>query len=862
MRRAAALSILFAVLLWQAGMAARADAPAQPELREAEPWLSLAAQPRYTLWLTSSRDLCTAGTPTEISWQISGGSAPYALSIEDSAVDVSADNIRINCGALTEAEAADAEAALAAKRIAAVVTDSRGVQRDATIEVQRARPLSAPEPTPFTTYADAIVTDWRDDADKLDGTTSLFLIRWRSTPSTDWSYKTLEHTHRPFNVVHVYLDGLSQGVNYQFQFTALRDRIEAETPDALQWALRSATTLAPPTGLSAAATHDTVTVTWDPQPAAGLFYVWLDGPSSSEPSVHDSRIYTPTDHDHGQPSVVFNHVPPDREYTVRVRVGSSSLSETSEPLEATTSARTRTAPPAWTAPLRGAQRVRAAATENSITVTWDAPYLEASDDDYHLMLFHPTRSGIRHERVYDGITTFTFGNLEPGLTYRVTIDHIAIVEARTELQVATLLQPDQPSSIEWWAGGKPTSPPLYLKLQSSRNLCTAGTLTEISWNISGGAPPYTLSIEDESVDPAADNIRINCGALSEAEAADAEAALAAKRITAVVTDSRGVRREAALDVARARALPAPSPEGTSVQRTSMATNWSTIGGAHHGAGIGWWLMRWRPAADSNANWNYTLIEQPRVGDIVIGGFGGLREGSSYAYAVATLRDPIEQTTPDALVWSGEFEGTTSTTPTGVRATSTHDTITVTWDEPPSVRYVYVEFIRADGVGRYGGTTMRRRDATLTDRVTLIDLEPETEYDITVSVDGDVEARLSTSIKTATAAAPTGWQAPPRGAQNLQVSATHDTITVTWDAPVPNTRDRWIVYIGHPSWSMSYARWVSTPLTVTLGPFTPETTYSVKVAHLDHHGTDVTTTITTAAAPSHAGVLPAPLESAP
>ena len=397
--------------------------------------------PRLALALESSRELCTAGTLTEISWQISGGSAPYALSIEDSAVDVSADNIRINCGALTETEAADAEAGLAARRITAVVTDSRGVRREAALDVARARALLAPQPTPFVTYADAIVTDWHDDDSKLDGTTSLFLIRWRSTPATKWSYKTLEHTHRPFNVVHVYLDGLSQGVSYQFQFAALRDRLEAETPDVLQWALRSATTLAPPTGLSAVATHDTVTVTWDTQPAAGFFYVWLDGPANSAPPVHDSRIYTPTDHDHGQPLVAFNHVPPDREYTVRVRVGSSSLSETSGPLEATTSVRTRSAPPAWTAPLRGAQRVRAAATENSITVTWDAPYPEASGDNYHLMLFHPTRSGIRHERVYDGSTTFTFDNLEPGLTYRVVIDHIAIVESRSETEVTTLPEP-------------------------------------------------------------------------------------------------------------------------------------------------------------------------------------------------------------------------------------------------------------------------------------------------------------------------------------------------------------------------------------------------------------------------------------
>ena len=86
---------------------------------------------------------------------------------------------------------------------------------------------------------------------------------------------------------------------------------------------------------------------------------------------------------------------------------------------------------------------------------------------------------------------------------------------------------------------------LTLELESSRELCTAGTLTEVSWEISGGRPPYSLQVEGASVNADADNLRINCGALSEAEAADEEAVLAAKRISAVVTDSRGVRREAA-----------------------------------------------------------------------------------------------------------------------------------------------------------------------------------------------------------------------------------------------------------------------------------------------------------------------------
>ena len=404
---------------------------------------------------------------------------------------------------------------------------------------------------------------------------------------------------------------------------------------------------------------------------------------------------------------------------------------------------------------------------------------------------------------------------------------------------------DEPSTERWsadprlWLALIEWRQRLSLELESSRELCTAGTLTEVSWEISGGKPPYSLEIEGSPVAADADSIRINCGALSEAEAADEEAALAAKRVTAVVTDARGVRREAALDVARARALPPPELRTPVVQRTLVSTSWV--------AGSGWWLMRWRAATDSN--WTYKLIGSTGQLEIVIAAFNGLDEGSSYVFAVASLRDPIEQSSLDALIWSENLEATTATTPTGVRTTSTHDTITVSWDDQPSVSYVYVDLIRADEAGRSRRVIMRRRDAVVTNQVTHIDLEPGTEYEIDVSVHGDGEAQLSTTIRATTVAAPTDWQTPMRGAQNLSVTATHDTITATWDAPAPNTRDRWIVRVKHPDWSRAYTHWVSAPLTFTLEGLTPGTTYTVKVTHLDLYGVEVSTTVTTTPAPA-------------
>ena len=105
-----------------------------------------------------------------------------------------------------------------------------------------------------------------------------------------------------------------------------------------------------------------------------------------------------------------------------------------------------------------------------------------------------------------------------------------------------------PPLFEWWANGKPPTPPLYLKLTSSRELCTAGTLTEISWKISGGTAPYTLTIEGSAVDASADNLRINCGALPTNPRTGELAASRTKTFRGSLRDSRGVTASATAPV--------------------------------------------------------------------------------------------------------------------------------------------------------------------------------------------------------------------------------------------------------------------------------------------------------------------------
>ena len=340
---------------------------------------------------------------------------------------------------------------------------------------------------------------------------------------------------------------------------------------------------------------------------------------------------------------------------------------------------------------------------------------------------------------------------------------------------------------------------LRLELESSRELCTAGTLTEISWQISGGTPPYKLQVEGFTVNAEADNIRINCGALSEAEAADEEAALAAKRITAAVTDARGVRREAALDVARARALPAPTrlSYGSHFETVLVVVEWSEAGPNLSADAV----ARYRPIG--GAEWSYSAVDDSVLTIETPTG--------EHIASVAAVRHALEAETPEALNWSEELRFARTVAPQNLVATATHDTVTVAWDKQPYT--TQMPSVRL--------TTTSNRDGSLSERVFEEDGEygrhevvfkhvlPDTEYVVTIIM-SDLGTLVPTSTTVRTTAAPAGWVPPPRGPQNLRATATRDNITATWEHPHDAVRAPYIVELldAHSGALLNHT-WVST-----------------------------------------------------
>ena len=394
--------------------------------------LTLSNQPeRLALELESSRELCTAGTLTEIMWKISGGSAPYALSVENSAVDVSADNVRINCDALSEAEAADEDASLAAKRVTAVVTDARGVRREAAIDVARARALPAPMVMGGNVSRDAVVFSWWPDKGSIG---SGFLMRWRRNDTATWSYRMITHRWSDAQVF-ASIENLLPGREYLTAFTTLRHSLDASAPEALNWtANRPITPLVQPTGIVTTTTHDTVTVTWERQPSADLYYVHLTGSSGQSTKVRGAAIVRVDEAASGRHKVVFRRVLPNQTYTVTVRVDGRD-SEAIE-LSAATTVRTAPAPTDWTPPLRGPQNLTATATRNTVTLVWEPPYPDA-EPRYAITLYHPERPDGWVYYVDDGSTTAMLTDLEPNTTYRIVVSHSGIISTAQEIRATT-----------------------------------------------------------------------------------------------------------------------------------------------------------------------------------------------------------------------------------------------------------------------------------------------------------------------------------------------------------------------------------------------------------------------------------------
>ena len=412
----------------------------------------------------------------------------------------------------------------------------------------------------------------------------------------------------------------------------------------------------------------------------------------------------------------------------------------------------------------------------------------------------------------------------------------------------TVAHADEPNDAE----SPPT--PLEVTFYADASVCTAGSMMQVHWEISGGAEPYQATLNGEPVDASSNSAPVPCG-----PAYDIPAWLRGivqpppLNIDLTILDAAGSEAAHALTLNRAPPLPAPTVDAGPIP----GWTYRTLITAHaHGVGVNQvrrYLIRWR--AQGSTVWNYHT-------DTALPGSSGpdyllYHEtemiGARVAVEVAQVRSLAESATLNLLNWSETAYATTASPPTDLTTRATHDTITVSWGPvveglawKASVSPVGRrdrDYDRRHGAWDRSEWTQKAVGPVLPYEVSHDGLLPDTLYSVRVALDDncdsygwDDELCASTQrLSVRTAPAPPGWSREPRRPQNVRATAHPGGVgfVVAWDPPLEG-EERAYEVIAH-----EYGTPRPDPITPVGGVGGPsyvvrlprDTTYEVFVRHL-------------------------------
>ena len=228
--------------------------------------------------------------------------------------------------------------------------------------------------------------------------------------------------------------------------------------------------------------------------------------------------------------------------------------------------------------------------------------------------------------------------------------------------------------------------PLAIEISSSREVCTIGTFTEISWAIGGGIAPYTLTINGSVIDPERTSERVLCGL---AEGLDDPGQLNAFNHTVVrgtVVDGENQTSSGVISIRLSSPLPPPERAFAGVWQewsdyrvaslyAGVDRQWSG-GSRQHSASPSLFLVRWRPAGETS--WSYLVEEEPDSGVWFNRSLQRVPVNAVYEVQLSQQRVLIEHETPEALRWTRVLNAVSAGPPRDVTVQTTSHSAVVAW----------------------------------------------------------------------------------------------------------------------------------------------------------------------------------------
>ena len=208
-----------------------------------------------------------------------------------------------------------------------------------------------------------------------------------------------------------------------------------------------------------------------------------------------------------------------------------------------------------------------------------------------------------------------------------------------------------------------------------------------------------------------------------------------------------------------------------------------------------------------------------------------------ALAMAMLFSPVQAQ-----------EGSAPDKPRGLEATATHDSVTLTWDDPQDDTITgYVILRRIPGVDPQGHFNELVSD-TGTDATTYTDdtVSAETRYTYRIKAineHGVSERSRWSHINVPAAPEPEEEQAaePPDKPRGLEATATHDSVTLTWDDPGDDSITGYVVLRRIPAvdpqgqFSELVSNTGTDATTYTDNTVSAETRYTYRIKAINEHG---------------------------